>query len=794
MNGPLQLEPVPAVARLSPDQLAGAEAVWVWSPLREPRRLTPEELQKKDRPRFGTGRTILVRVPAARQMRGARPRLIAAPIEMWREVPEPMLPSWPLPKSGRLEIPADASRPWRLRVAGDVAGSFWTDLPAGAKGAVLAVVPASGAHSSLVEEGGQPAEESSVRILESGLGRLGGGKGATVAGRLLDAGGRPLAGASVRVEAWASAEAPISFIVQAETDLQGRFEATAVPPGKAALMAAKSGWATFRQMIEVPREGLDVGALSLSRGDSLAVRVVNDAGEPVAGAELRPDLGEPATTAPDGTALLTHLPEGTEIRIAAAARGHLRAVQTVQIPVPRPVELQLQRAFSVSGRFTGVDGNPLADSSVKMTWGRGFDTAALEPDGSFLLALRPAQDYTLAFTSPQSASLEVPVPEGAPGEERDLGELCAPASGEVVGRLIDGATGDPVPGARVWCPRPSAQGPLVAWMSRDVLEASSGPDGTFRLNGVPSGHVALRIESPGFAHVRRDVDVPGEDGADLGDIPLPRGMTLAVTTGPRGEGTVVFVDPGGLGLIFDHLMAPVVNGVARVGQVPPGNAKISVKRGPSILCEKLVQVPAEEQAVALPFPDFSVAGIIHDEEDRPVEGARVREVEGGTTILSAEDGSFRFEGLRAKTYFFSAAKDEAASEPLEVAVGEGQPKEPLVLVLRPEGRRPALEVSVADERGVPVAGAFVFIELPGQGMRVLTADSSGVAKLLLDPPYPETVRAAARIGMTWALGPWQPFDRARNGLALSPGPTGSLGLVAGESQGLLQISARGAGI
>ncbi|HSS48250.1 MAG TPA: hypothetical protein VLX28_04830, partial [Thermoanaerobaculia bacterium] len=78
--------------------------------------------------------------------------------------------------------------------------------------------------------------------------------------------------------------------------------------------------------------------------------------------------------------------------------------------------------------------------------------------------------------------------------------------------------------------------------------------------------------------------------------------------------------------------------------------------------------------------------------------------------------------------------------------------------------------------------------------RVLTADSSGVAKLPLDPPYPATFRAAARIGSAWALGAWQPFDQARNGMTLSPGPTGTLGVAAlkpPKPEGLLQISAPG---
>ncbi|HSS52452.1 MAG TPA: hypothetical protein VLX28_26205, partial [Thermoanaerobaculia bacterium] len=176
VHGPLQIEAVPALSLASVDRLASAEAVWVWSPFEEPRRLTPEEIKKRNRPRFGTGRTLQVHCPRVRGMTVGSLRLVAAPVEMWNEVPEPLLPAWPLPRSGRLAIPADASRNWRLRITGEGAGTFWTDLPAGAAEAVLSVVPASGSHFVVVGEGERTVTGSSVRILENNLGRLGGGK------------------------------------------------------------------------------------------------------------------------------------------------------------------------------------------------------------------------------------------------------------------------------------------------------------------------------------------------------------------------------------------------------------------------------------------------------------------------------------------------------------------------------------------------------------------------------------------------------------------------------------------
>lgn len=951
IDGPLEAVAVPTPAELPPARLAKAQAIWVWSALREPRRLSPDDYgrHRQQRP-LVAARTLLVRVPAARGGRSLGLRVIAAPLAMWSEVPEPLLPSWPLPRSGRLRIPVDGERPWRLRVAGERAGSFWIDLPIGAPGAVVPVVEAAGSHFVVVGEGEGAVKGSSVRVLEDGPGRPGGARswaflvgdekgrfelpglpdrselrwlaaasghppklvlsapsrlakivlapGTTVSGRVVDPSGRPIAGVAARVAAWVTLEAPIPLIVDARTDTQGRFAAAAVPPGKAIFEARHDGWAALRLPIEVAADGLDLGPLALSRGDSLAVRVVDDTGEPIVGAELRPEPGDVATTDRTGLATLEHLPSGGDVRITATAEGHLRGERSVVLPGP-PLEVVLERAFGVSGRFLGTDGSPLEGAAVKVAHGNSSGWEVVDPDGGFALSLRPGQEHTLTFTSPRSRALELAVARGDPGETRDLGELRAPRSGTVTGRLVDGATGDPVAGGRVWCPRTSAHGPVLAWMGGDLLETSSGPDGAFRLNGVPGGAARLRIEAPGFAQLARSVDVPGEGSKDLGDMTLSRGATLVVSAGPKGEGATIAVDVGGESLPFDRLTATVEDGVGRVAQVRSGAARVAVQRGSAVLCEKTVDVPADteempvecsaegisvhgvvtlgdrrgagtlvweppagslpegimtfrtgsgltqqqvyttsggavsvavaaggtfatrelragtwqvtyepeegaatralavtlseqsDQALVLPYPGHSVSGTVRDDDGQTVEGARVRDLGSGTTTFTRRDGSFRVDGLEAGTYYFKAAKDRLTSEAVEVAVGDDPPRAALVLVLRPDGSDPTIDFLVSDGSGAAAAGAFVFVEIAGRGLQVLTADATGVARLRLDPPYPPGLRAAAYLGGSWSLGGWQPLERAREGISVSLGPTGAMAVHARSNAGLLEIDAPG---
>lgn len=176
--------------------------------------------------------------------------MIAAPIEMWSDLPEDRLPSWAVPPSGRLAVPRDPGRRWRVRVCGPEAGSWWADVPAGRTSVLLAPTPGvgidllvsgpdgaplstvrgavlegatrtasnrlwatlRGESGRLLEAGLPDADEVTLTLLTSGLAptaqrgrpselprRVRLGRGASAAGRVASAAGAPLAGAEVRI-------------------------------------------------------------------------------------------------------------------------------------------------------------------------------------------------------------------------------------------------------------------------------------------------------------------------------------------------------------------------------------------------------------------------------------------------------------------------------------------------------------------------------------------------------------------------------------------------------------------
>lgn len=184
---------------------------------------------------------------------------------------------------------------------------------------------------------------------------------------------------------------------------------------------------------------------------------------------------------------------------------------------------------------------------------------------------------------------------------------------------------------------------------------------------------------------------------------------------------------------------------------------------------------APEQSVALSFAGLSVDGAVLDVEGEPVAGAQVRETKGGATTFTREDGTFSFSGLRqATTYYFVAFAGELESDPVQWTPAAEPRPQTLTLILKDPSRRPALVVRVVDAEGSGASGAFIFLEGPGIGLQVLRADRDGEARFLLQPPYPEIVRAAAFSQGQWSLGEWDRLAGLGEGLSVVLRRTGAL--------------------
>lgn len=786
---------------------------WVWSSVASPRRLAAQSLGVQAVPPDRSRLVVLVDRPASSKPTEVL-TLVAAPVEMWSQVPESLLPSFTVPAVGSLSLPHDPERPWRLRVVGPGRGSWWVEVPAGQGRVSIAATVAQDRRLSVVDGDGAPVTGAMLewRLGESTPARLGppfallrsgnDGQatlaslpdrqevrlsvlahgwvpeilcgfpgslppqiqlepGAAVRGRLLDPAGRAIAGGSVAAEVVAPRLAwPLVRPVRTGSD--GRFTIRGLPAGEARLVIDVNGYAPRVEDLGALASDLDVGDLRLERGARAVVRVSDDLGAPLTGAEISTHSKPRAATDRRGLAELTGLAPDTFTKVTVTAPRHLPSEAVIRPVAERVVEITLRRSFVIQGRFVDARGGTVENGSVRR-WadGRALEDA-LQPGGELEIDAAPRTPLTLELISPRTRALRVEVPPGEAGEILDLGDLRAPAGLTLTGTVVAGFDGGPVAGARIWLPRPGPGGPLLAWARGDLLQTASDRAGRFRLEGLDHQPALLRIEGAGFARQHRPLrPEPGAESLDLGELELERGTTLTVSSNDDGApGTVARVDLRGEGLAMDILSAPLVAGRGRIHHVPPGSARLEVVADGAVLCEERVVVSSEAEIEVecldarttvrgavrlggrLPGPGSLVwnrpaapsAGVILSRST--ASGLRQQEVlssRGRPVLVEVlPDGTFLSRSLRPGAWevaWASAAGDTSVAR--TVLVPEGGEVE---LSLDFPGR--VVLGRVLSEAGEPIDGARVREHTQGggavsgeDGRFMLTALDSGLLRL-----------------------------------------------------------------
>lgn len=105
---------------------------WAWAWNRAPIRVTSGGVEKAYADLRKAPRRYFRIAPV---LRGAKTNdaqrsagfLLAAPAELWGEVPEHLLPRFPVGEGGTARFAASTAGQWRFRFVGDAVGSFWKD-------------------------------------------------------------------------------------------------------------------------------------------------------------------------------------------------------------------------------------------------------------------------------------------------------------------------------------------------------------------------------------------------------------------------------------------------------------------------------------------------------------------------------------------------------------------------------------------------------------------------------------------------------------------------------------------
>ncbi len=317
------------------------------------------------------------------------------------------------------------------------------------------------------------------------------------------------------------------------TDATGAFVLNGVIPGLV-LVAADDG-------VHLPfvKEGVptgaaggerDLGALTMGDGTTLHGRVMNDKGEPVAGAEVLSGnalgivpaalLKGPVSTDAEGRFAVKGLRDAL---VWTAARTDRRkeysAFSTDDLTREFVITLPAPRTLHV----TVTDGNGVMVGNARF-FGRIIEESKI-PD--FLVPPRPLDEhvkptagqpgaYTLSDLQPGKWELAVNAPGfGLERAEADLSagdgsvEIRLPEGRALIVRVVKASDGTPVEHAFVAAYQGEKESPDTA-MRTDA-------DGRARFTALRAGDVKLQVTHPALAIAEQNAIVPGTDG--IADVP-----------------------------------------------------------------------------------------------------------------------------------------------------------------------------------------------------------------------------------------------------------------------------------
>lgn len=375
-------------------------------------------------------------------------------------------------------------------------------------------------------------------------------RGGSLEGRVRDERDQPVEGAEIEVLAERG-----TFQRATITASDGSFAFSALP--REVIVNVRRADSPTRVAKRVPltvKEGekqtLEITLPALR--ESIAITVLDDAGEPIELAEVSVLSLDPAaplrsTAFSDGRGKLeVSDARGLSLRVSAQAPGFARRVLVLEPnSAQATVELKLSRGALVEGRVTALRGRRGVEGALVTLSAQGLrKTATTDRDGVYRLADVPLGPVKLAVSHPDFAEGELAATVESAGRRDRAFELPAidlDEPGAVEGEVRD-ERGEPVAGARVAVGRAPSYLPAGA-LPRGV--AVTDANGAFTLQGLKSGPTTLEAFSPergrGVVKVdvqsnrtQSDVRIALRPASSDSDPFAPGGV--AVTLGERGSG------------------------------------------------------------------------------------------------------------------------------------------------------------------------------------------------------------------------------------------------------------------
>lgn len=555
---------------------------------------------------------------------------------------------------------------------------------------------------------------------------------AVIEGVVLDAGGRPVAGAEASLAIQRSGDRVMIILgrepeaPRAVTSAQGVFRLSPVDPSNNyTLKVTAKGFApSTKEILGLePLKTMSGLRIELSQGQTVTGRVVDAEGRPIrdADAALRPpararrpgggmggmelSMGGPApeskaSTDGDGRFRLAGLGTGTfdlEVRRTGFARKTVPTVEVTKRPEPIDLgDLVMEPGLRVQGLVTAPDGTPIEGVEVSVASASPGPTFMLRrssgqppaavtgPDGRFAVEdLRGDEPLGLTFSRTsylQKRENGIQLPR-----EEPLQITMQPAS--KVSGLVLGPDKKPIPGAQVSLTRSQSGGignEMFKMIMRDGTTAAD--DGRFVFDDVSPGSISLSTVASSWREAKID-GIEVAQGKDVEGVEIPLKPGASVTgrvLSPDGRPVIgarvglVSDDPEPLRM--DGGATSDGDGVYRLEGMAPGRFSLEATHDDYVRAAKEIEARAGSNKLDLQFEGGQdVSGLVTDSSGTPIGGAWVQLSSagrdwGGPDTTTRPDGTFKLEGVGDGDYTIGAAREGYASSPgaLDVHV-EGKP-------------------------------------------------------------------------------------------------------------------------
>jgi uncharacterized GH25 family protein len=610
--------------------------------------------------------------------------------------------------------------------------------------------------------------------------------------------GRSLAGALVRIYQGSSFTlGPTSISFTTATDRNGRFNLGGLLPGLYTVETIRLGYnRSVRPEVRLVAGANDAIAIALSPESRIAGRIVDERGQPIAGATVaavHPNpleqvarmlragrtQNEAAMSDTSGRFVLRGLAAGRGLRLEVAAPEFAAArfggVDLDPGAVRTDIVITLHRGLPLVGFVVDSSDRPVAGAAIRYLrleesagmplqapiQERPSVAAYTDANGQFVVSGLAAGRYDFAIAAEGYSTVYLRGRQIWPSTSSALPKIVLPPGVAITGHVVT-AAGDPVAGARV----------SDVDLTRGIRSTTTDSAGAFELGELSEGQpVSVQVDAPGFSTINRALRAPAEDVVfQMAPATSLRGRVVHADTGsPVTEFSVERLAraPGQTTLRFGSSAAVQFrsdDGRFEMEKVPAGPATLRVKAAgfrPAEIAS--LALPTAEEIVVAMKPGARVEGRVLDATSRrPIANAMVSWREGDSadpaeemmlalglgerTTISDGNGQFLLTDLPPSRITISVNHQEhpALRRTVEAA------RERRVEILLGEGAEVTGQV-IADATG-PVPGATVSLTPAGEqssreAPQTAVSDGSGRFRFTHVRPATYTIEARSSSGV-----------------------------------------------